>query len=114
MPRGTLRRIFESVSEWYDYLVVRRLATVHPVNGLDQTYSWDDGGGEPSNSALDVVRALYPVAGSSREELVVVALCAWGLRSSEVAAMHVSQFVLETDEDPHIVFEERKKRARNG
>jgi len=45
--------------------------------------------------------------GLPRERLLVVALCAWGLRTGEVAALHARQLVLD-DENPHIRFDERK------
>jgi len=49
-------------------------------------------------------------ARTTREQLLVVALAAWGLRASEVAALHVSQFHRDVPEDdvPFIAFESRK------
>ncbi|WP_435197438.1 tyrosine-type recombinase/integrase [Natronomonas sp. EA1] len=108
--RTTLGRIFETVDSWYDYLVGRRLAAVNPVKSVDADYRWDDAGDDgPSNPALAPahVSALVDAAADTRERLLVVALCGFGLRSSEVAALHVSQLALE-GETPHIAFEERK------
>jgi integrase len=39
--------------------------------------------------------------------MLIVALCAWGLRSGEVASLHSNQLVLD-DDKPRIEFEERK------
>lgn len=109
--RKTLGRIFATVDAWYDYLVGRRVAAVNPVKSVDNDYRWDDerDTDEPSNPALssDHVRALYAAAEDTRDRLLVVALCAFGLRTNEVAAMHVSQFALDGDR-PHIAFDERK------
>jgi len=110
--RVTLGRIFEVVDAWYDWLITKHLAAVNPVKAAGADYKFEprsetrDG---PANPALDPdhVRSLYHAAETPTERLVVVALCAWGLRSGEVAAMHTSQFVLEGDH-PHIAFEERK------
>lgn len=113
-PR-TMRRIHEAVERWYDHLVRRKRASFNPVAGLDEEYGWnrrlgtDDG---PANPALgpDHVQQLVAAATDTTERLLVVALCAWGLRSSEVAALHRDQFVFDIDEGhvPYIRFAERK------
>jgi len=53
---------------------------------------------------------LYDAADRDRECLLVLALCAWGLRSGEVAALHRSNVVLEDDsaEGPYLDFDNRK------
>ena len=114
-PR-TMRRIHEAVDDWYAHLVRRKRAAVNPVAGLEDEYRWSrraNGTDEsPSNPALDPthVRALYEAATTARDRLLVVALCGWGLRSGEVAALHRSQLVLDPpDADiPYVDFEERK------
>jgi len=114
-PR-TMRRIHEAVDGWYAHLVRRKRAAVNPVAGLEDEYRWSrraNGTDEsPSNPALDPthVRALYEAATTARDRLLVVALCGWGLRSGEVAALHRSQLVLDPpDADiPYVDFEERK------
>lgn len=114
-PR-TMRRIHEAVDDWYAHLVRRKRAAVNPVAGLEDEYRWSrrtNGADEnPSNPALDPphVRALYETATTASERLLVVALCGWGLRSGEVAALHRSQLVLDPPEAdlPYVDFEERK------
>jgi len=114
-PR-TMRRIHEAVDDWYAHLVRRKRAAVNPVAGLEDEYRWSrraNGTDEsPSNPALDPahVRALYETATNARDRLLVVALCGWGLRSGEVAALYRSQLVLDPpDSDvPYVDFEERK------
>lgn len=106
--RTTLRRIYKTTSNWYDTLVARREAQLNPTNGL--SYDWDKGSDErSSNTSLEPehVRVLYEAASDTRERLLVVALCAWGLRSGEVAALHRRQLHLDV-ENPHIRFTERK------
>lgn len=108
--RTTLQRIYRTTSDWYDTLVARREAELNPTNGLE--YDWSDGDtadDAPSNPALepDHVRAMYDAAADTREQLLVVALCAWGLRTSEVAALHSKQLHLDS-ETPHVRFDERK------
>ena len=113
-PR-TMRRIHEAVEAWYAHLVRRKRASVNPVSGLDDEYRWSrrvsTSEESPANPALDPthVQALYSATHTSSEQLLIVALCAWGLRSGEVAALHQSQVVLEPEDDvPYIAFEERK------
>ncbi|WP_276273990.1 tyrosine-type recombinase/integrase [Haloarcula litorea] len=107
VDRRTLRRIYKSTSAWYDTLVSRREAALNPTDGLD--YDWSGGGSRTENPPLDPehVRALYDAATGTRERLLVVALCAWGLRSGEVAALHRSQLRLDAAQ-PRIEFDERK------
>jgi integrase len=114
-PR-TMRRVHEAVDDWYAHLFRRKRAAVNPVAGLEDEYRWSrraTGSDEqPSNPALDPahVRALYDAASTPSERLLVVALCGWGLRSSEVASLHRSQLVLDppNDDVPYVDFEERK------
>jgi len=108
VARETLRRIYISVSDWYTTLVSRREAALNPTDGLDYNWSGDDAG-TTSNPPLgpDHVAALFDAADDTREQLLVVALCGWGLRSGEVAALHADQLVLE-DDAPRIEFESRK------
>jgi len=111
VTRRTLHRIYRTVRAWYAYLGQRRRATHNPTDGLDDHYAWDVDR-DARNPALDVehVRALVDAADSGRDRLLVTALCAWGLRSGEVAALHVDQLVLDPDAapGPYIHFEERK------
>ena len=114
-PR-TMRRIHEVVDDWYAHLVRRKRAAVNPVAGLDDEYRWNrrtnSTADTPTNPALEPahVRALYDAASTPSERLLVVALCGWGLRSSEVAALHRSQLVLDPpdNEVPYVDFDERK------
>nr|WP_303647873.1 hypothetical protein [Haloarchaeobius amylolyticus] len=105
----TKRRIHSVVENWYAHLVRRKLARTNPASGLDEEYDWREEDTDPPYLDAGQVRRLYETAGSEREELLVLALCAWGLRSGEVARLHRSQFVLDpADGVPHIRFEERK------
>lgn len=107
VDRRTLRRIYKSTASWYDTLVSRREAALNPTDGLE--YDWSSESSGTDNPPLEPghVRALYDAAAASDERLLVVALCAWGLRSGEVAALHRSQLVLDVAQ-PRIEFDERK------
>ena len=107
VTRETLRRIYITVSDWYTTLVSRRETALNPTDGLDYNWSGDDAG-PSSNPPLspDHVAALYEAAKDTREQLLVIALCGWGLRSGEVAALHADQIIL--DDTPRIEFESRK------
>lgn len=61
----------------------------------------------PGGATGERVDELAGVADSTHDELVVMALCGWGLRTNEVARLRASQFILE-GEDPVIAFDERK------
>ncbi|SDR19341.1 site-specific integrase [Natronobacterium texcoconense] len=101
-------RYLSDVSQFYEHLGRRAKAAFNPVEHIDEEYNWSRE--EPDNAALAgrQVSRLYDAAESQSKELVVLALCAWGLRRNEVAALHTSQLVLE-GEDPHIEFGDERK-----
>ncbi|WP_114579634.1 tyrosine-type recombinase/integrase [Saliphagus sp. LR7] len=100
-------RYLGDVSQFYEHLQRRGKAAYNPAGTIEMEYGWQRS--EPDNAALSSqqVRRIYDVVDKASDELLVLALCAWGLRRNEVAALHVSQLVLE-EEDPHIRFDERK------
>ena len=109
----TKRRIHLAVSNWYAHLVRRKWAAVNPADGLDDEFDWSNGNDDDSDTpclATEHVRALYKAADDQEDRLLVLALCAWGLRPNEVASLRARQFVLDVspDEIPYITFEERK------
>jgi len=111
----TKRRIHLAVSNWYAHLVRRKLAGVNPAEGLDEEFDWSSSSDSDDSDtpclSSDHVRALYDAASNVEERLLVLALCAWGLRPNEVASLHAGQFVLANDADDgvaHIEFTDRK------
>jgi site-specific recombinase XerD len=110
----TKRRIHLAVSNWYAHLVRRKLAGVNPAEGLDDEFDWSQSAdrsdsGTPCLSSAHV-RSLYGAAADQEEQLLVLALCAWGLRPNEVASLHASQFVLDVPvgDVPYVEFDDRK------
>jgi len=106
----TLQRVRRVVDAWYQHLVGRRIASMNPASGLYDEFKWEvEDSPTPSLSASHI-RKLMQAAGTTREQLLVVALAGWGLRASEVAALHVSQFHRDVPEDdvPFIMFKSRK------
>ncbi|WP_459190881.1 tyrosine-type recombinase/integrase [Halosimplex sp. J119] len=109
----TKRRIHLVVSNWYAHLVRRKWAAVNPADGLDEEFDWSNDTDDDADTpclATEHVRALYQAADGPEDRLLVLALCAWGLRPNEVARLHTHQFVpdVSDDEVPYIAFEERK------
>ena len=106
----TKRRIHRVVNNWYAHLVRRKRAGVNPAAGLNEEFNWETESGDNPRLSAEHVRALYATAEEYRERLMILALCAWGLRSGEVAALHRSQFVLDNPdaEVPYIDFAVRK------
>ncbi|UHQ95384.1 tyrosine-type recombinase/integrase [Haloterrigena alkaliphila] len=108
-PASKLRYLSD-IREFYRHLKNRHGAAFNPAENVDHREIWrNHRDTEKDNPALssEQVSTLYDAVGSPDEQILVLALCAWGLRRNEVASLHVSQFVLE-DDDPHIAFEERK------
>ncbi|EJN56873.1 tyrosine-type recombinase/integrase [Halogranum rubrum] len=106
----TLQRVRRIVDAWYQHLVGRRVAAMNPASGLYDEFKWElDESSTPALSAAHIQK-LMRVTTTPREQLLVVALAGWGLRASEVAALHVSQFNRDVADDdvPYIAFENRK------
>lgn len=100
-------RYLNDLDLFYKHLERRGRAAYNPAEGIDKEYKWcvED----PDNAALsaDQVRQLATAVENRDEELLILALCAWGLRRNEVASLHANQVVLDPD-DPHLEFEDRK------
>jgi len=106
----TLQRVRRIVDSWYQHLVGRRIASMNPASGLYEEFKWEiEDSPTPSLSATHI-RDLIAVATTPRDRLLVVALAGWGLRASEVAALHLSQFERDVPQEdvPYIAFESRK------
>ena len=96
------------VQQFYDYQVRFQGAKYNPLDGANDQFRWEID--NPDNKTVDAdgMRAIYEAAESIEDELLVLALGAWGLRPNEVASLTLDQFVLDDDEDNRIVFEQRK------
>jgi len=106
----TLQRVRRIVDSWYQHLVGRRIASMNPASGLYDEFKWEvEDSPTPSLSATHI-RQLVEVATNSRDRLLVMALAGWGLRASEAAGLHISQFNRDVPDDdvPYIAFESRK------
>jgi len=106
----TLQRVRRIVDAWYQHLVGRRIASMNPASGLYEEFKWEIQDSPTPSLSADHIRQLMGVATTSRNQLLVVALAGWGLRASEVAALHVSQFNRDVPDDDvaYIAFESRK------
>ena len=100
-------RYLGAVDQFYGHLQRRRKAEFNPVTDFDDEYNWERE--TPDNPALSAeqVSAIRATGPPAEDELLLYALCAWGLRRTEVAELHVSQLQLD-GEEPTIHFEERK------
>lgn len=106
----TLQRVRRVVDAWYQHLVGRRIASVNPASGLYDEFKWEVEDSPTPALTADHVQQLMQAAETTRERLLVVALAGWGLRASEVAALHVSQFHRDVsgDDVPFVAFDDRK------
>ena len=91
----------------YSWLTDEGYLAFNPLDGVESEYGWERPDADNQSLQATDIQQLLTAAETPAEELLVTALPGWGLRPSEVAQLHVSQFALEGD-DPHIAFEERK------
>lgn len=107
----SMLRYLSDVREFYTHLVNRHGAKFNPAENVDHAEIWaDKAPDEPDNPTLtsEQVGALYAAAEDVTDRLIVLGLCAWGLRRNEVAALKVSQLSLSGN-DPHIEFGDERK-----
>jgi hypothetical protein len=101
----------QAISEFYKNLRQSGRAAFDPTAGLMDRYGWQhDDSDSPVALAPAQIRALNHSAEGLEEQLLVIALGAWGLRRGEVAGLHRDQLVLEGEgeDGAHISFSERK------
>lgn len=108
----------QEVRQFYQHQVDFGAANFDPTYRLEKRMGWDS---EPEwdNPALDAdqVRALHAAAKSDEDRLLVIAVCGWGLRPSEAAALRVDQLVLDVGDEeggPHIRFEDGERKNGPG
>jgi len=96
------------VQQCYDYQVSFQGAKYNPLDGANDQFRWEIG--NPDNKTVDAegMRAIYDAADNIEDQLLVLALGAWGLRPNEVASLSIDQFELSDNQDNRIVFEQRK------
>lgn len=106
----TLQRVRRVVDAWYQHLVGRRVASMNPASGLYDEFKWEVEDSPTPSLSSNHIQKLMQAASTTRDQLLVVALAGWGLRASEVAALHISQFERDVPDDdvPFITFENRK------
>jgi integrase len=101
------------VRRWYEYLVGHGYAQFDPLSQASKDVGWEADDPDPSALSAAQIRRIYTEVSSPDEELLVVALAGWGLRPSEVAALHTQQIVLDAD-DPHLSFDEGERKNGPG
>jgi integrase len=94
---GKIRVLGEAV-RYYDWMDETGRIEYNPAAVVERRSGWDRE--DRDNPALEPnqIQSLYDTADGLEERFLVVALCAWGLRTSEVAAFHVSQCRLDPEE----------------
>lgn len=109
------RKYVQEVRQFYTHQVTFKGARHNPTDQLERRFGWDSTP-EWDNQALedDQIRTLYQEADDLVNRLLVIGVCGWGLRPSEVAALHVNQLVLDPPEDdveagPYIEFGNERK-----
>lgn len=115
------RKYVQEVRQFYQHRVDFGKADYDPTARLERRFGWDSTP-EWDNPTLDAaqINALYDAAESPVNRLLVIGVCGWGLRPSEVCGLHVTQLTLSPDEDdpegpdPYIDFAEGERKNGPG
>ncbi|ELK55780.1 XerC/D-like integrase [Haloferax sp. BAB-2207] len=98
---------------WYAFVKRRKYAKYNPLSEAGEEFGWEASEPDPQALSASQVRRIYSEVDSPEAELLVVALAGWGLRPSEVAALHVDQVVLDAD-DRHLSFSDGERKNGPG
>ncbi len=101
------------VRAWYAFVKRRKYAKYNPLSEAGEEFGWEASEPDPQALSASQVRRIYSEVDSPEAELLVVALAGWGLRPSEVAALHVDQVVLDA-EDSHLSFGDGERKNGPG
>lgn len=79
-----------------------------PMDDLEEefTWAWDP---EPTPLTAKQVKRLWIAAETDEERVLVIGYCVWGVRTSELPAVHVNQFQFD-QEYPKVKFDERDRK----
>jgi site-specific recombinase XerD len=98
------RRYRSDIADLYSWLVDRGYGAFNPVR---YDHEWDVAKRDNAALAPAQVSQIVAATDGTEEELIVLGLCAWGLRRSELASLHVGNIELQ-DESPYLSFDMRK------
>jgi integrase len=111
------RKYVQEVRQFYKHQFSFGPARYNPVDELETRFGWDRTP-EWDNPTLDAdqVRTLYEAADGPVDRFIVVGVCGWGLRPSEVAALHVRQLPdsLDRNDDQYIEFVDGERKNGPG
>lgn len=98
------RRYRSDIDDLYSWLVDRGYGAFNPVR---YDHEWDVAKRDNPALAPAQVGSLAAATENIEERLIVLGLCAWGLRRSELATLHVENVELQA-ESPYLSFDTRK------
>lgn len=98
------RRYRSDVDDLYSWLVDRGYGAFNPVR---YDHEWDVAKRDNPALAPAQVGQLVAAATDADEQLIIFGLCAWGLRRSELASLHVGNIELQIA-SPYLSFDSRK------
>ncbi|MDB2272201.1 tyrosine-type recombinase/integrase [Halorubrum ezzemoulense] len=98
------RRYRSDIDDLYSWLVDRGYGAFNPVR---YDHEWDVAKRDNSPLAPAQVGTLAAATEDIEERLIVLGLCAWGLRRSELVTLHVENVELQA-ESPYLSFNTRK------
>jgi integrase len=102
------------VRRFYQWVIDTGRAAYNPVERFERRLNLDAPDWDNPTLARDDVALLADVADSRTDRLVVVGLCGWGLRPSELCALRLDQVVFGEDDVPYIDFPEGSRKNGPG
>ncbi len=111
------RKYAQEVRQFYKHQFSFGAAKYNPLDDLETRFGWDEAP-EWDNPSLNAeqVQTLYERAETPVDRFIVVGVCGWGLRPSEVAALHIRQLPdsLDPSDNPYIEFADSERKNGPG
>lgn len=114
---NTKCRYLKDHEYWFEFLThPNNPLYYNPIPDVAERFRWSREKVDPMERealSAEQVKRLWKHTESLEERMIIIAACAWGLRTGEIASLHVSELLLAPDdqspyEGPVISFEERK------
>jgi integrase len=100
-----VHRVFEALAR------SNRIA-YDPMEDIEDEFDWN-WENEPTPLTAGQIRRLWETAETAAERMLVIGYCVWGVRTKELAGVHVDQIHLDP-QDPHVAFEESQRKNGPG
>lgn len=105
-------KFLRAAHRFFEWLERSNRIEFDPMEDIEEEFRWPREA-EPTPLDGEQVERLWITAETDEERVLVIGYCVWGLRTSELPAVHVNQLHLD-QQDPVVKFDERDRKNGQG